>query len=40
MHGKSGEDLVLTVPVGVQVIDEEGGEILLDLTVPNSKVLF
>jgi len=40
MHGKSGEDLVLVVPVGTQVIDIESGELLLDLTEPNSKVLF
>lgn len=30
--GKSGEDLVLSVPVGTTVIDEETGEVLGDLT--------
>lgn len=31
-HGKNGEDLVLIVPPGTAVIDDESGEILLDLT--------
>lgn len=39
MTGKNGEDLVLKVPVGTQVLDENG-EILLDLVEPNKKVLF
>ncbi len=38
--GKSGEDLILVVPPGTQVIDNETGEVLLDLTQNNSKVLF
>lgn len=40
MHGKSGEDLTLIVPVGTQVLDAETGELLVDLTEPNTKVLF
>jgi len=32
MHGRSGEDLILRVPVGTVVKDEETGEILGDLT--------
>ena len=40
MTGKSGEDLVLTVPPGTQVIDEESGEVLLDLKETGEKVLF
>ena len=40
MHGKSGEDLILVVPLGTQVIDIQTDEILVDLTEPNSKVLF
>ncbi|MGE4398463.1 MAG: GTPase ObgE [Campylobacterales bacterium] len=40
MHGKSGEDLTLIVPVGTQVLDAESGELLVDLTEPNTKVLF
>src|SRR6056300_897667 len=31
--GKSGEDLVLRVPVGTTVIDEDIGEVLGDLSV-------
>ncbi len=40
MHGKSGEDLTLIVPAGTQVLDSETGELLVDLTEPNTKVLF
>jgi GTP-binding protein len=32
MHGKSGEDLVIKVPPGTLVYDEETGELLADLT--------
>ncbi|NPA03736.1 MAG: GTPase ObgE [Epsilonproteobacteria bacterium] len=39
-HGKDGEDLVLVVPPGTQVIDEESGEVLLDLIHDGEKVLF
>lgn len=39
-HGKNGEDLVLTVPTGTQVIDSQSGEVLLDLMETNQKVLF
>lgn len=38
--GKSGEPLVLIVPPGTQVIDEETDEILLDLVENGQKVLF
>lgn len=38
--GKKGEDLILTVPPGTQVIDAESGEVLLDLVEPGKKVLF
>ena len=38
--GKKGEDLVLVVPPGTQVIDVETDEVLLDLTEPGQKVLF
>lgn len=31
-HGKSGEDMVLSVPVGTVVYDEESGELLYDFT--------
>lgn len=39
-HGKNGEDLILTVPTGTQVIDIKTNEVLLDLTETNQKVLF
>ncbi len=39
-HGKKGEDLVLIVPPGTQVIDAVSGEFLLDLTEDGQKVLF
>jgi len=38
--GKSGEDLIVTVPPGTQVVDVESGEVLLDLTKPNEVVKF
>ncbi len=38
--GKSGEDLILTVPPGTQVIDAQTGELLLDLTENKAKVEF
>ena len=38
--GKSGEHLILTVPPGTQVIDEENDEVLLDLLKEGEKVLF
>lgn len=40
MTGRSGEDLVITVPPGTQVIDEESGEIVLDLKEVGDKQLF
>lgn len=39
-HGKNGEDVVLVVPVGTQVLDAQTEEILLDLVEPDQKVLF
>jgi len=38
--GKSGEDLILVVPPGTQVIDAESGELLLDLTENQERVEF
>lgn len=40
MTGRSGEDLVLIVPPGTQVIDDETGEVILDLRVVGEKKLF
>ncbi len=39
MSGKDGEDLEIRVPPGTLVKDGETGQVLLDLTVPNSRVL-
>ncbi|NLL48042.1 MAG: GTPase ObgE [Firmicutes bacterium] len=39
MAGKDGEDLEIRVPPGTLVKDAETGKVLLDLTVPNSRVL-
>jgi len=38
--GKKGQDLILTVPPGTQVIDVETGEVLLDLTEDKAVVKF
>ena len=38
--GKKGEDLVLVVPPGTQVIDAQSGEVLLDLTEDKTLVKF
>jgi GTP-binding protein len=37
--GKSGEDLVLAVPVGTTVLDEDSGEVLGDLSVDGQQLL-
>ena len=37
--GKSGEDLVLPVPLGTTVLDEETGEVLGDIREPGSRLL-
>ncbi|MFM7784818.1 MAG: Obg family GTPase CgtA, partial [Gammaproteobacteria bacterium] len=37
--GKSGEDLVLPVPVGTTVIDEDSGELIGDLTKAGQRLL-
>ena len=36
--GKSGEDRLLTVPVGTQIFDEDGNELIADLTTPGQKI--
>ena len=38
--GKSGEDLVIKVPVGTMIRDFETNRLLLDLSSPNEKVVF
>jgi GTP-binding protein len=37
-YGKSGEDIVLRMPVGTQIIDDDTGELLFDLTVDGERV--
>jgi GTP-binding protein len=37
--GKSGDDLVLKVPVGTTVLDEDTGEVLGDLSEPGQRLL-
>ena len=37
--GKSGEDLVLKVPVGTTIIDEDIGEVLGDLSAPGERLV-
>lgn len=39
MAGRDGEDLEIRVPPGTLVKDDQTGEVLLDLTVPGTKVL-
>jgi len=39
MAGRDGEDLEIRVPPGTLVKDDQTGEVLLDLTVPGSRVL-
>ena len=34
MHGGKGEDVVLKVPVGTQVLDEDKETVLLDMDTP------
>ena len=38
MHGRNGEDLLIPVPVGTMVKDEETGEILADLDGPGKEI--
>ena len=39
MHGKNGEDLVLKVPVGTVVRDEESGLVIADMKTDKERVL-
>lgn len=40
MYGKKGESLEIIVPPGTQVLDQESGEVLLDLTHEGESVVF
>lgn len=37
LYGKTGQDLIVKVPVGTQVRDVETGKLLLDMSEPNEK---
>ena len=37
--GRSGEDVVLRVPLGTQILDEDGETLIADLTEPGQRVL-
>mgnify|MGYP001600464888 CR=1 FL=1 len=37
--GKSGEDLILKVPVGTTILDEDSGEVLGDLSDPGQRLM-
>lgn len=39
MHGAGGEDLIVRVPVGTIIKDDESGEIIADLAVPGQQVV-
>jgi len=39
MHGKKGEDLILSVPPGTQVFDDDTNELIFDLTKNGEKVV-
>ena len=39
MHGKSGDDVIVKVPLGTMIRNAENGDLLADLTRPNEKVL-
>jgi GTP-binding protein len=38
-YGKSGEDLVLRVPVGTLIVDDDSGETLADLAEPGARLV-
>jgi GTPase len=38
-YGKAGEDLVVKIPVGTLVLDEESGNVLADLTEPGQRLV-
>lgn len=39
MHGKSGDDVIVPVPLGTMIRNAENGDLLADLTKPKEKVL-
>jgi GTP-binding protein len=38
-HGKNGEDLTIPVPLGTEVTDADGGELIADVIEPDVKIL-
>jgi GTPase len=38
-HGRSGEDMILTVPVGTVVYDQDTGEQIMDFNAPGQRVV-
>ena len=38
--GAKGEDRIIRVPVGTQIIDEDGETVLLDMTTPGERIVF
>jgi len=39
-HGAGGQDVIISVPVGTQIIDEDKETVLLDMTTPGERVVF
>ncbi|PZO82737.1 MAG: GTPase ObgE [Micavibrio aeruginosavorus] len=39
-YGKDGDDIIITVPVGTEVLDEDQETVLIDFTEPGQTVLF
>ena len=39
MHGKSGDDIIVPVPLGTMIRNAANGDLLADLTKPGQKVL-
>ena len=39
MYGRGGEDTIVRVPVGTQIVDRETGELLFDIDKPDARVL-
>jgi len=37
-YGRNGDDIVLRVPVGTEIMDEEGEEVIADLTIEGQRV--
>jgi len=40
MYGKKGKSLEIVVPPGTQILDQESGEVILDLTTQGERIVF